>query len=255
MLRGQHPLLRVLDHPHILLPGLGAYHVRHDLHRLVVGRSRNILQQGLHVRNFQGQFVQLALLGGKLLLLLGKDEVLLFQIFAGAVFCFFLQFQTVPLGDLEQHLSTGGIKGDFAVVPAAEGLVRVGQFKAQCFQHLFLLRSDLAVLVFAVEHMTLMDVGCAFVQMQCPVQQMNVFAKLGLKLLNELCDEIEQVLCGSVFIQRSQLVDGLFRAGLAAGQQVRNGAVALRVPDPGVSLVLAFHKSSVVGFVELPFYV
>ena len=103
-LRGQHPLLRVLDHPHILLPGLGAYHVRHDLHRLVIGRSRNIFQQGLHVRNFQGQFVQLALLGGKLLLLLGKDEVLLFQIFAGAVFCFFLQFQTVPLGDLEQHL-------------------------------------------------------------------------------------------------------------------------------------------------------
>ena len=46
-----------------------------------------------------------------------------------------------------------------------------------------------------------------------------------------------------------------FRAGLAAGQQVRNGAVAFRVPDLGVALVLAFHKSRVVGFVELPFYV
>ena len=30
-LRGQHPLLRILDHPHIFLAGLGAYHVRHDL--------------------------------------------------------------------------------------------------------------------------------------------------------------------------------------------------------------------------------
>ena len=103
--------------------------------------------------------------------------------------------------------------------------------------------------------MTLMDVGRAFVQMQRPVQYMNVFAEFSLKLLNELCDEMEQVLCGSVFIQRSQLVDCLFRAGLAAGQQVGNGAVALRVPDLGVALVLAFHKSRVVGFVELPFYV
>ena len=84
---------------------------------------------------------------------------------------------------------------------------------------------------------------------------MNVFAKLCLELLDELGDEIEQVLCGSVFIQRSKLVDRLFRAGLAAGQQVGNGAVALCVPDLGVTLVLAFHKSRVVGFVELPFYV
>ena len=67
------------------------------------------------------------LLDGKLLLLLGKDKVLLFQIFAVAVFCFFLQFQPVPLCNLKQHLPTGGIKGDFAVVPAAEGLFRVGQ--------------------------------------------------------------------------------------------------------------------------------
>ena len=47
-------------------------------------------------------------------------------------------------------------------------------------------------------------------------------AKLGLKLVNELGDEIEQVLCGNVFIQRSKLVDRLFRTGLAAGQQVGN---------------------------------
>ena len=120
--------------------------------------------------------------------------------------------------------------------------------------HLFLLGCHLAVLVLAVEHMTLMDVGCAFVQMQCPVQHMNVFAKLGLELLNELGDDVQQVLCGSVFIQRSQLVDCLFRAGLAAGQQIRNGAVALRVPDLGIALVLAFDEGRVVGLIELPFH-
>ena len=68
-----------------------AYYIRHDLHCLVVGCYRNIFQQGLHVRYFQGQFIQLILLGGKLLLLLGKDEILLFQIFAAAVLRFFLQ--------------------------------------------------------------------------------------------------------------------------------------------------------------------
>ena len=160
----------------------------------------------------------------------------------------------MPLGDLKQHLSAGGIKGDLAVVAAAEGFSRVGQLEAQRFQCLFLLRSDLAVLVFAVEHMTLVDVGCAFVQMQCPVQHMNMVAKFSLELLDELGDDVQQVLCRSVFIQRSKLVDGLFRAGLTAGQQVRNGAVALRVPDLGVAPVLAFDKIRVVVFVELPFY-
>ena len=51
------------------------------------------------------------------------------------------------------------------------------------------------------------------------------------------------------------MVNSLFRAGLAAGQQVGNGAVALCVPDLGIALVLAFDKGRVVGFVELPFYV
>ena len=103
--------------------------------------------------------------------------------------------------------------------------------------------------------MTLVDVGCAFVQMQRPVQHMNVVAKLCLELLDELCDDAQQVLCRSVFIQRSKLVDGLLWAGLAAGQQVGNGTVALCVPDLGVALVLAFDEGRVVGLVELPFYI
>ena len=84
---------------------------------------------------------------------------------------------------------------------------------------------------------------------------MNMVAILGFELLDELCDDAQQVLCRSVFIQRSKLVDRLFRAGLAAGQQVGNGAVALCVPDLGVALVLAFDEGRVVGLVELPFYI
>ena len=83
---------------------------------------------------------------------------------------------------------------------------------------------------------------------------MNVFAILGFELLNELCDEIEQILCGGVFIQRSELVDGLLRAGLAAGQQVGNGAITLRVPNLGIALVLTFHKIGIAALVKLSFY-
>ncbi len=66
--------------------------------------------------------------------------------------------------------------------------------EAQRFQRLFLLGCDLAVLVLAVEHMTLVDMRCAFVQMQRPVQYMNVVAKLGLELVNELGDDVQQIL-------------------------------------------------------------
>ena len=84
---------------------------------------------------------------------------------------------------------------------------------------------------------------------------MNVFAILGFEFLNELGDDVQQVLCRSVVVLCSQLIDGLFRAGLTARQQVRNGAVAFCVPNLGVAIVLAFHKSRVVGLVELPFYI
>ena len=82
-----------------------------------------------------------------------------------------------------------------------------------------------------------------------------MIAEFSLELLNELGDDVQQVLCRGVFVQRSQLIDGFFRAGLAAGQQVGNGAVTLCVPDLGIALVLAFDEGRVVGLVELPFYI
>ena len=84
---------------------------------------------------------------------------------------------------------------------------------------------------------------------------MNVFAKLGLELLDELGDDVQQVLCGGMVVHCSQLIDSFFRAGLAAGQQVGNGAVALRVPDLGVAPVLTFDKGRVPALVELPFHI
>ena len=50
------------------------------------------------------------------------------------------------------------------------------------------------------------------------------------------------------------MVNSLFRAGLAAGQQVRNGAVAFRVPNFGVALVLLFDELRIAALVKLSFY-
>ena len=102
--------------------------------------------------------------------------------------------------------------------------------------------------------MTLVDVGCAFVQMQCPVQYMNVVAILGFERLDELGDDVQQILRRSVFVQRPKLVDSFFRAGLAAGQQVGNAAITLRVPNLGIALVLTFHKIGIAALVKLSFY-
>ena len=69
------------------------------------------------------------------------------------------------------------------------------------------------------------------------------------------------------FSRKSEISDGfvmhmlfelfdysLLRASLAAGQQVRNGAVAFRVPNFGVALVLTFHKIGIAALVKLSFY-
>ena len=146
-------------------------------------------------------------------------------------------------------------KGDFAVAAAAEGLALVRQLKTQRFQRLFLLGSYLSMLVLAVEHMALVDVRRTFVQMQCPVQYMNMVSEPRLELLNEFGHDRQKNFARSMVVLCSQLIDGFFRAGLAAGQQVRNAAVSFRVPDLGVALILPFDELRVTGLVELPFHI
>ena len=81
------------------------------------------------------------------------------------------------------------------------------------------------------------------------------FTKLGLELLDELHHDRQQNFARSMVVLCSQLIDGFFRAGLAAGQQVRNGAVTFSVPDFGVALVLTFDEGCVPDLVKLPFHI
>ena len=123
----------------------------------------------------------------------------------------------MAFGNLKQHRAAGCIKCDLAVVVASKGLVWFWQFKTQCFQCLFLLRSNLAILVFTVKHMAFVDVRRTFIQMQGPIQNVNVFAETLMELIHKFCGDLKKLFRGSMTFQRSQLIDTFFGTGLFAG--------------------------------------
>lgn len=53
-----------------------------------------------------------------------------------------------------------------------------------------------------------------------------------------------------MFVQRSELVDGFFRAGFLTYKQVLYGSIALGVANLRIAGVLVLHKVSVMDFIE-----
>ena len=53
-----------------------------------------------------------------------------------------------------------------------------------------------------------------------------------------------------MFVQRSELVDGFFRAGFLSGKQVLYGSVALGVANLRIAGILVLHKVRIVDFIE-----
>ena len=155
----------------------------------------------------------------------------------------------MAFGNLEQHRAAGGIKSDLAVIITSKRLVRLWQFKAKCFQCLFLLGCDFTILVLAVKHMAFMDVRRSLIQMQSPIQNVNVLAETLVELVHKLCGDLKEFFRGSVALQRSKLIDTFFGAVFLAGKQIFGGAVSLRVPDFGVAFILLFGEVGVMEFV------
>ena len=148
-----------------LLPdGIG-----HHLHRLVVGHIGNIIQQCLHILDFERQFFQFLLLRRQLFLLLHQDIILFFQILPPAVGRLLIQMQPMPFRDVKQDRPADRIESLFPVVMPAFWLIRVRERDAQFLQRLLLLGTQFPVAVLAVKHMTLMDVGRPLVQMERPI--------------------------------------------------------------------------------------
>lgn len=143
--------------------------IGYHLHRLVIGRIGNIIQQCLDILNFERQFFQFLLLRRQLLLLFHQDIVLLFQILPPAVGRLLIQMQPIPPCDVKQDCPTDRIEGLFPVVMPTFWLLRVRERNAQFFQRFFLLGAQFPVAVLAVKHMALMDMGRPLVQMERPV--------------------------------------------------------------------------------------
>ena len=194
-------------------------------------------------------FLQFFLLLCDPFILLFQNIILLFQISPSAVFRHFVQFQAVAFGNLKQHRAAGCIECNLTIVVATKGLVWFWQFKTQCFQCLFLLRSNLSILIFTVKHMAFVDVRRTFIQMQGPIQNVNVFAETLMELIHKFCGDLKKFFGRSVALQRSKLIDAFFGAGFLAGKQIFGRTVSFRVPDFGVARILLFGEIGVMEFV------
>ena len=97
--------------------------------------------------------------------------------------------------------------------------------------------------------MAFVDVRRTFIQMQGPIQNVNVFAETLMELIHKFCGDLKKFFGRSVDLQRSKLIDAFFGAGFLVGKQIFGGAVSLGVPDFGVALILLFGEVGVMQFV------
>lgn len=102
---------------------------------------------------------------------------------------------------------------------------------------------------FTVKHMAFVDVRRTFIQMQGPIQNVNVFAETLMELIHKFCGDLKKFFGRSVALQRSKLIDAFFGAGFLAGKQIFGRTVSFRVPDFGVARILLFGEIGVMEFV------
>ena len=160
--------------------------------------------------------------------------------------------QPMPSGDVKQDRPADRIKGLLAVVVPAFGLLRVGERDAKFFQRLFLLGAQFPIAVLTVKDVPLMDVGRPLVQMERPVQDVDMGTEAALKFLIKLIDDGKERIRRDGFSHRADLVDTFLRAGLVVFQQVLHSAVVLGVPGFLIPGVLSFHIAAVMLVVIHP---
>ena len=97
--------------------------------------------------------------------------------------------------------------------------------------------------------MAFMDVRSSLIQMQGPVQNVNVLAKTLMELVHKFCGDLKKFFGRSVALQRSKLINAFFGTGFLAGKQIFGRTVSLGVPDFGVAFILLFGEVGVMQFV------
>ena len=97
--------------------------------------------------------------------------------------------------------------------------------------------------------MAFVDVRSPLIQMQGPIQNVNVFAETLMELVHKFCGDLKKFFGRSVALQRSKLINAFFGAGFLAGKQIFGRTVSFRVPNFGVALILLFGEVGVMEFV------
>ena len=94
-----------------------------------------------------------------------------------------------------------------------------------------------------------MDVRRTFIQMQGPIQNVNVFAETLMELVHKFRDDQKKLFGRSMVFQCAKLIDGFFGTGLFAGEQIFDVTVSFSVANFGIAGILLFNKIGVVQFV------
>ena len=97
--------------------------------------------------------------------------------------------------------------------------------------------------------MAFVDVRGSLIQMQSPIQNVNVLAETLMELVHKFCSDLKKLFGQSVALQRSKLVDAFFWTGFLAGKQIFGGAVSLGMPDFGVAFILFLGEVGVMQFI------
>ena len=86
--------------------------------------------------------------------------------------------------------------------------------------------------------MTLMNVRRRFIDVQRPIQDVNVFAEALVEFIEEVHSDFEKHIRVDLILHVADLDDGFFRAGLFVQPQIFCGTVALGMPGFAVAFVL-----------------
>ena len=79
--------------------------------------------------------------------------------------------------DINEQIPANRVESHFPIVVLAGLLTGLRKQNFHYFQRFFLLWLDFSMVVCHIEDMSFMNMGCCFIQMQGPVDNMNMFSK------------------------------------------------------------------------------
>ncbi|RJW12506.1 hypothetical protein DW684_15495, partial [Lachnospiraceae bacterium AM25-39] len=77
--------------------------------------------------------------------------------------------------------------------------------------------------------MTLVNMRGAFIQVQCPIQDMDMRAETLIYDFHKFCDDLNEQFWWNMIIKRSNLIDRFLWAGLFAFEQISGFLISFRV--------------------------